>query len=203
MKPPEEFFEDYQNMRTHLEWAQAGLGKGDDVAQGKLAVAGFREFYEKWQPKIRDPELRDGVEAVRESVARLQRQLERIFLAHLHEVIEARSDWWVSEQLFKSSLAFIKLMAVVPPQMRSDLEKIHRDSMGEEYEPTAEYQDAEASANESEAKFRKALAAFEIDWPERVDAAMRARFEQLDGNGANLWQAEVAAQAEKLRCNTA
>lgn len=38
----------------------------------------------------------------------------------------------------------------------------------------------------------------EADWPERVDAALRERLEKLDAQAANVWQAEVAAQLEKL-----
>lgn len=198
MKPPDQFIEEYWKMRERMDWAKAGLGRGQDVAQARLVVEDFREFYEKWHPVITDAEFREGMEAARAGMEKLNTGLEKVFLAHLHEVIEARKDWWTAEQLLKMSINFISMMKHAPPELRPELEKIHRDHMKKEFEPTTYYQDAEAEAAGEEAKFRKALTGLEVDWPERVDAALRARLEQSDGAGADEWQAEVATRVEQV-----
>jgi len=199
-RPPEAFIDEYWKMRERMDWANAGLGRGQDVAQGKTFLGEFRDFYARWHEVITFPELREGMETMHRHIEKtLGVHLEQIFLAHLHEVIEARKDWWTGEQLLKMSVNFIALMKNAPPQMRPELEKIHRDFMKKDFEPETYYRDAEADVAENEANFRKALAGLEVDWPERVDAAMRERLEKLDGTGANEWQAEVAAHMEKLR----
>lgn len=194
MKPPDQFFEDYDRLRARFEWAQAGLGKGDDIAQGKLVAVAFRDFYEKWHLKIQDADLRRRIEAVRRAMKMLQRHLDGIYLEHLQEVIQARKDWWVSEQLFKRSVQLIKLMEQVVPPVRTKLAEAYYDKVGKEFEPATEYRQAEADADNSERKFRTALSQLQADWPERINAAVRARLEQLDGEGANAWHAEVASQ---------
>lgn len=196
MTPPDEFIEEYWKLRERMGWANAGLGRGQDVAQGKLLLADFREFYAKWHPVINIPELRAGMEATHERIEKtLGVHLEQIFLAHLHEVIEARKDWWTSEQLLKMSPGFINLMKHSPEQLRPGLEKIHRDYMKKDFVPETYYRDAEADAAGEEVKFRKALAGLEVDWPERVDAALRGRLEQLDGGAGTDWQMELATQS--------
>ena len=186
-------------MRERMEWAQASLGRGHDVAQGKTFRDEFLQFHDKWHPVITDAELREGMEAVRAGVERtVGRGLEKIFLTQLHEVIEARRDWIVGELLLKTSVSFIGLMKEAPPELRPGLEKIYRDSMGMDFDPATEFQDAEAGASEHEATYRKALATLEVDWPERIDAALRRRLEHLDGPAAEAWQAELDAQLEKL-----
>ena len=84
MNPPDEFFDEYWKMRERMDWAKAGLGRGQDVAQAKLLVADCREFYAKWHPVIHVPELRAGLEAVNEHVEKkLGAHLEQLFLSHL------------------------------------------------------------------------------------------------------------------------
>ena len=197
-RPPEAFIDEYWRMRDRLDWAESALGRGQDVAQAKTVLEEFRAFYQKWHLVITIPDLRQGMEAAHARMEKtLGRGLEKIFLAHLHEVIEARKDWWASEQLFKMSVNFIALMKHSPPEMRPELEKIHRECMKEEFEPVKYYQDAEADAAEGEAKFRKAFAGLAVDWPERVDAAIKERLEKVDGTGAGDWQAEVVAEQAK------
>ncbi|MSU62564.1 MAG: hypothetical protein EXS31_09230 [Pedosphaera sp.] len=70
--------------------------------------------------------------------------------------------------------------------------------MKKKFEPVTYYQDAEAAAEEEEAKFRKALAGLEVDWPERVDAGIRERLQKLDGTGGNDWQVEVEARMQQV-----
>ena len=135
-RPPEAFIDEYWRMRDRLDWAESALGRGQDVAQAKTVVEEFRAFYQKWHLVITIPDLRQGMEAAHARMEKtLGRGLEKIFLAHLHEVIEARKDWWASEQLFKMSVNFIALMKHSPPEMRPELEKIHRECMKEEFEP--------------------------------------------------------------------
>jgi hypothetical protein len=197
MKPPDEFIEEYWKMRERMDWAQAGLGRDQDLAQGKTVLGEFREFFEKWHPVITIPELREGLEEMHAQLEKtLGWHLEGIFLAHLHEVIEARKDWWTGEELLKMAATFINLMKHAPPQLRPGLEEIHRDFMKKDFDPETYYRDSVAEAATVEAEFRQALVELAVDWPERVDAALRARLEKLDGPAANAWQAEVAALME-------
>src|SRR5882672_5834225 len=130
MKPPDEFFEDYEQMRERMEWAQASLGRGHDLAQGKTFLEEFRHFHEKWYPVITDPEIREGMDAACAGLEQtVGRGLEKMFLTQLHEVIDARMDWQVGELLLKTSVSFIGLMKEAPPELRPGLEKIYRDSM--------------------------------------------------------------------------
>ena len=195
MKPPEAFFEEYRKFRERMGWVEASLGRGQDVAQCKLLVEDFREFYQKWHPVLEPSKLCTGLETMRAQIENgLGARLEQIFLAHLSEVVEARKDWWTGEMLFQAAIAFITIMKEAPPQMRPALEQVHREHMKKEYDPETYYRDSEANVAEEEANYRKALAGMEVDWPERVDAALRERLERLDGEGANGWQEELAAQ---------
>ena len=46
------------------------------------------------------PELREGMEEMHAHIEKtLGWHLEGIFLSHLHEVIEARKDWWTGDEL--------------------------------------------------------------------------------------------------------
>jgi len=128
----------------------------------------------------------------------MEQKLETIYLMHLLEVIEAREEWWVAEKLLESDVIFIKLMKLAPPELRPEMEKIHRDHMGKDFEPISYYQQSEADTVESEAKYRKALAGFEVDWEERIDAALREKLGIADGVNYEEWQAEVSAQIAKV-----
>jgi hypothetical protein len=199
MQPPDDFIEEYRQLREQMKWAQAGLGRGQDVAQGKTFLDEFRRFHDKWHPLITDPELREGMAATREGLERtLGRGLEKLFLTQLRKVINARKEWWVGEQLVKLSVNFITLMKEAPPELRPKMEKIHHAHFGKDFDPATHFRDAEADAAKNEADFRKALAGLEVDWPERMDAALRQRLEHLDGPGADAWQANLDAQLAKL-----
>ncbi|HUB88030.1 MAG TPA: hypothetical protein VMB22_09080 [Verrucomicrobiae bacterium] len=198
-RPPQAFIDEYWQMREHMQWAKSALGRGQDVPLAKTTMAEFRAFYDRWHPLIEDPELRAGMETMRKGMEEsLGRHLELVFLTQLNDVIEARKDWFIAEELLKASISFIALMKEAPLQMRPELEKIHRDYMKKEFEPEQYYREAEADAAEEESKYRKALAGLETDWPERADAALRGRLEKLDTRAANAWQAEVSAKLNEL-----
>ena len=194
--PPEEFWEDYVQVRTHLEWVEAGMGGGAvDIPQVRLVAEAFGEFVTKWHGRIRDADVAASVARFAAWRDKMARTLELIYLEQLHTVLERRRDWIVSEMFIGLAVNFIELMKHAPPEMRPELEKIYREHMGEEYDPAKDFRDTEKSIEQSEADFRKELAKLEIEWPERVDAAMRERLIKVDDPELADWQKEVA---EKL-----
>ena len=198
-QPPGDFVEEYWQMSERLKWAEAALGRGQDVAQAKLIFEQFEEYYQKWRSHIKEPEVRAGLDQALEAMKPLRRNLERIALFHLQEVIEARRDWCVSELIFQGVVATIGLRKEMPEHLKAEFEEVLRDrATGESFDSEKEFRDCEQRATEAQAKFRKALVKYEIDWPERVNVAVRERLEKLDVEGANIWQHELAAQIEKL-----
>ena len=194
-KPPDAFIEEYWKMRERVGWAMSAAGRGQDLAQAKTVVDECEDFYARWHDVITIPELRAGLEALHQLVAEgIGATLEQSWLEQLHAVIEARKDCLAGEVLLKWDIQFIEIMKLAEGAMRAELEKIYREHMKKEYDPEGCYRDGEEGAAENEADFRKLLATLEADWPERVDAALRARLEGLDAEAANAWQAEIEEQ---------
>ncbi len=182
-------------MRERVDWAMSAVGRGQDLAQAKTIMDECEDFYTRWHDVITIPELRAGIEALHQLVVEgIGATLERSWLEHLHAVIEARKDWLAGEALLRCDIQFIEIMKVTDGPPRLELEKIYRDHMKKEYDPEECYRDAEAGVAENEADFRRLLAVLEADWPERADAALRARLEGLDAASFVAWQTEVAQQ---------
>lgn len=200
MKPPEQFFDEFEPLRERIRWAQAGLGTEKQIAQGKMMLDDFREFFQKWRPQLKGhAEACRLMDTLLGQMDTMERHLHQVFWAHLNEVIGARKEWIQIEALFQAMVAVITLRKQMPEKLRDGFEQILRDYAKGEFDAEKEYRESEKDVVEAEAKFRKALAGLEVDWPERVDAALRERLEKLDVESANAWQAEVTAQIEKLR----
>src|ERR1035438_1123835 len=114
MKPPDEFSTEYWQMRERMDWLLAGGIDGEDIGKAKLFVGYLLEFYEKWQPVITDPELSRGLKIARTGFEGLRAKLEKIYWAHLHEVIEARKEWANAEAIFKAVVAVPVLRREMP-----------------------------------------------------------------------------------------
>jgi hypothetical protein len=200
MNPPDEFIDEYWKMRERIDWLEASGITGEDIGKAKLFVGELLEFYEKWHPVIKDAELRAGLQAAHGGMEDLRIKLEKIYWAHLHEVIEERKEWLVTEAILKGLVAVSVLRKQMPEKLKDGFEQILRDhSMGGEFDMEKAFRETENDVADAEAKFRKALAGLEVDWPERVDAALRERLEKTDMAGANAWQAEVVAQQEAVK----
>jgi hypothetical protein len=199
MKPPDEFIDEYWKMRERIDWLEASGITGEDIGKAKLFVGELLEFYEKWHPVIKDAELRAGLQAARGGMEDLRIKLEKIYWAHLHEVIEERKEWLFAEAIFKGVVAITVLRRQMPETLKAGFEQILLDHSPGGFDAEKEYRETEKNVADAEAKFRKALAGLEVDWPERVDAALRGRLEKTDMTGANAWQAEVVAQQEAVK----
>ena len=193
MKPPDKFFEDYAKLRAHLDWARSSMAGGNvDIPQARMVAEEFREFIKRWQGRVKDPEIAEALKPLAAWSENMTEHLERVFLEQLQVVLKARRDWFVSELFIKGTISFAGTMKEVPSQMRPELEKIYRESMGEDYDAATDYRQTETDAEASEAAFRKALAKFETEWPERMDAAMRQRLAQINLDGLTAWDKELA-----------
>jgi len=191
-KPPKGMPEDYARMRTHFAWAIQSMATGHvDIAQAKLVVGEWNEFVAKWLPQIKEAEVVAGIKKIDEVVKKMHQTLDRVHLEHLAKVVAARRDWFLSELLFKLGIAYANIVKDCPPKLLPGLLKIYRDSTGEEYEPTKDYRQSEAAAEQAEADFRRELARLECDWPERTSAAVSQRL-------VNLADAEFKTTDEEL-----
>jgi hypothetical protein len=197
MKPPQEFFDEFEPIRERIRWAQAGLGTEKQVVQGKMMLEDFREFFGRWRPQIAGNEdacrLMDDLF---QKMKTMERHLHQVFWAHLNEVIEARKEWLVAEASLKATIAITVLRKEMPEKLRDGFEKILSDHS---FDAEKAFREGEKEIAEAETKYRRGLAGLEIDWPERVDAALRERLEKVDMAGANGWQAEVGAQQNAVK----
>jgi hypothetical protein len=191
MNLPDGFADEYWQMRERFQWA---VQRGNDlgVPETKLTVEDLEAFFTRWRGKVGIPEFENGMKVVAEAVeCGLRRKLEHIYLLHLRELVEAREDWVVSEHLFKSSTAHIQIMKHAPAQLLPELERIYREHMGCEFDPTNEFRRAEASVVEYEKKYRQCLAEMEVDWSERLSPAIRQRLASTDLSDLRAWMAEL------------
>jgi hypothetical protein len=198
MNPPQKFADEYWQMRERMDWLTAG-GITEDIGKAKLFLGEFFEFHQKWQTQITDAKLSKGLKISHQAMDGLRVKLEKIYWAHLHEVITARKEWLLAEGIFKALVAVTVLRREMPEKLRPEFEKILADHSPGGFDAEKEYRETEQDVTEAEAKYRKALTGLEVDWPERVDAALRERLEKLDGNGAEAWLAEVVTQQNAVK----
>jgi hypothetical protein len=202
MKPPEEFFEDLERLTSHFDWIAMALGENDeeDASKGKMLAVEFSEFEQKWGTKIADAEFRNAMEAVRKLMKGLESKLEELRLKGMLKLIEARNEWIIAESFLQATVAITVLRREMPEEKRAEFEEVIRDrETGESFNAEKHFRDCEQRIAETEADYRKALARFDIDWPEWADASLRARLEKLDAEDAKRWETEVSSKLAGLK----
>jgi hypothetical protein len=126
-------------------------------------------------------------------------KMEAVFWSKLNLVISARAEWLAAEAFFRASVTVAAFLRDMPEEMRAKIKATSREpNIAVLLDGERAFREAEEMVNESEASFRKDLAALEVEWPERVDATLRQRLEKLDGADAQAWRVEISAQLEKL-----
>jgi hypothetical protein len=204
MNAPEGFAEEFDIIRQRVEWGLATLGSENHLAHDKIFIEEFRVFYRKWQPLLQDPELREPLEIMHRNIeSDFAPKLEALFWSKLKVVIGGRAEWLAAETLFRASVTVAAFLRDMPEEMRAKIMAASREpNIAALLDGERTYREAEQMVNESEAGFRKDLAEFEVDWPERVNTALRQRLEQLDAQGIKAWQAEIEAELIKLQDRT-
>jgi hypothetical protein len=201
MKPPEEFFEDLGRLTSHFDWTAMALGGNDDedASKGKTMAAEFREFEQKWGTQLKKeedgPEFRNAMDTMRKCINELELKLEELRLKHLLKLIEARKEWMRADLFLKGTVAITVLRREMPERLRAEFEETIRDrETGESFNAEKHFRECEQRIVETEAGYRKALAGFDVDWPESADASLRARLEKLDAEDAKRWEAEISSK---------
>ena len=199
MNAPDQFFDEFEPLQERIRWAQACLGTDKQIAQGKMMLEEFREFFGKWRPQITGhAEVSRMMDDLFQKMNTMERHLHQVFWTHLNVVVGARKEWAVAEAMLQALVAITVLRREMPEKLRPGFEQILRDHSDGEFDAEQAYRETEQDVTEAEDKFRKALAGLEVDWPERVDAALRERLEKLEIAGANDWQSQIGGEIKKL-----
>ncbi len=196
MNAPQQFFDEFEPLQERIRWAQAGLGTDKQIVQGKMMLEEFREFFGRWRPQVAGhAEVCRQLDDLFQKLNRMERHLHQVFWAHLNEVIGTRKQWLAAEASLKATVAITVLRREMPEKLRDGFEKILSDHS---FDAESAFREGEKEIAEAETKYRRELAGLEIDWPERVDAALRERLEKLEMAGADDWQAQITGEIEKL-----
>src|ERR1017187_2922013 len=169
MNPPQQFFDEFEPLHERIRWAQAGLETDRQIAQGKMMIEDFREFFDKWHPQIAGhAEACRLMDDLFQKMNTMERHLHQVFWAHLHEVIEVRKEWTSAEAIFKAVVAITVLRREMPEHLRAEFEETIRDpETGASFDAETHFRETEQAAVAAEAKFRKELTSLAVDWPER------------------------------------
>lgn len=196
---PPEFQDAFEALQERLGWADRALEDGPQVAQAKALREYCLEFLERWRPRIQTREMQvffDQLEAA--LVRKLTRVIEIQYLQELQAVILSRMQWSGEERQFRLGLAILKTRRQIPPELRGSIDEELRGPDDQAFDPVGAYRRAEARLDAAETAFRRALAALAGDWPEKVDANLRARLEGLQEPEVAAWHQEIAAQRSIL-----
>lgn len=194
-----EFVKAYDTFREHYDWFSRRRMVGDlSIPDTKEAVAEMREFVDRWQGRTGLAEMDRGLEKFAELVAGLERALERDATEKLIAVVEKRGDCVVGELILKASVTFIELMKEVPDEMRPELLRIHRESMGKDFDPETDYRESEEDAESHRQEFEQAWGSYVADWPERATPELRQRAATVEGDPLGAWLAELRATLARL-----
>ncbi len=193
---PEGFHREFEPLRQRFAWLE--------VQRDRITIAELRElhgltcaFVDRWQPqRFVHPPTRALLASLRKYTQNMVRQMELHFLASLQEAIETRLAVVRAQAFLEAEVAMSGLAKI--PEVRPEIERIHREHMGRAYVPEREYRESEADADAAEAAFRKSMAEFAADWPDRLDAALRQRLLEADGAALRAWWEEIGREVALL-----
>lgn len=154
----------------------------------------MREFVDCWAGRSGLAEMDEGLREFAKIVSAFEMILERDAAEKLLAALEKRGDCVIGELLLKGSVNFIAVMNLAPEELRPEMLKIYRDSMGKEFDPETEYRDSEAGAEKNQRDFEKAWGTFAADWPERATPELRERVHTVWGEPLGQWKGELEAK---------
>jgi hypothetical protein len=193
------FVREYEEFREHYAWFQRRNEAGDlSISDSKEAVAEIREFVDRWAGRTGLAEMDEALRGLGAHVTLLENTLERDALQKLLAVLEARGDVVLGEMMVKTNVVFLDLMKHAPEEMRPELLKIHRESMGRDFDPEIDYRECEEDADANRREFEQAWQQFAADWPERVTPELRERVHTVEGEPLGNWKRELLTKMDEL-----
>ena len=194
-----QFVRDYEKFREHLDWFTRSREAGNlSIANTREAVAEMREFVDRWAGRSGLAEMDRTLRKLGAHVTGLEKALERDALEKLLAVLEARGDVVIGEMMVKTNVVFIELMKEAPEELRPEMLKIHRESMGRDFDPETDYRECEGDADEARRKFEQAWRQFAADWPERSTPELRERVHTVEGEPLGKWKGELLEKMDEL-----
>ena len=127
-------------------------------------------------------------------LASLESHLEKFYYASLLELLEKWRHRLIQETLLQGEVIVHELVKNMPSEaLAEELKDIVTHGAPETYDPEQMYRSGESSADVAAEAYRVELAEFKASWPERVNAALLTRLENLTIEDVNAWEAELRA----------
>lgn len=185
---PARFEEDFDQFIAALILVHEAM-KHDrvDIVQARYLVDDFHELQARWNDRVGKAAQRRLTEVGR-AMEFVRRRLELVFRRQLCGVLNARAKWGTAELEIERLKAFIGFVKTAPEPLHSQLlADFRKDNNGCEFDPVAVFREAVKGGDEAEHDFRKALTCLDIDWPGRVDSALRQRLHEADADALSAW----------------
>lgn len=199
-----EFFEDYGPVRERLMRTEVGVADAD-LGQCRVALAEAHGFLARWRDHPDNPEVSGALDSIREFADSLRPILELIFLERLFEVFRIRHRLGTSQSLTAATVEEVLHLMAVAPEVRPELEEICAEYLDENGRIDRDrfHRGLHARVDHQERAYRSSLEQLAIDFPERVTAELRERFERADPDDFDKWRKEMVAQSRSLKAQLA
>lgn len=200
MDTPEQFLEAWDQFAERIAWAEDALARDHtDVAQAKLFVADGRAFFARWKRFLDIAEAAGAYKEMLGIYQSMEDVLARAWLEALRDALKAREEEITAALLHQGTVASLSLERLMPPHLHDEFVKVYMGDRTDSFDPEKEYRASEADLAADEEKARRALASLEVDWPEKVDDALRERWRNLATlPEAQAWRNEVQSVLDRV-----
>src|SRR2546430_28682 len=195
MKGTTEFFEALEQYYEHFDWsAEAVIRELTDIRPAKAILSEGRAFFKKWERFVNIPDAAHLYKEMRRFHDDLERRLGRAWLEALRNAVTVRHDALMSILIHDGLIKILHLEKIIPSELREGFVKAYLGDKPGPFDPEKDYRASEADLEAAEEKARLAFTKLEIDWPEKVDAQFRARWNNLkEAQDTKAWLSEIRA----------
>jgi len=161
----------------------------------KDLIRELRAFLTRWDGQLAHFSDQATVETFRRQLHGMERHVEGLYLASLHELVEARREWKLAETFLEAAVALNELIKVTPAHLLPELEAALRGKGPEAYDAARSFRAAMTEADEYEVAYRRLRREFEADWSERLNDPL---FQSIDAGDVTTARPLIEAAAEKI-----
>lgn len=194
MPSPEDYRDDYSQLRARMDRVAWHAGATMDPAQARETCLEIERFAQRWLQHFAQPEFHAVLRSLRDWSEQVQAHLAAVRDRHLLQLLAGRNECAITRMMFDFGCAFTKNLQETPPEQRPALEAMYAEEMGQPYNAETEFRQTEALLDQSEASFKQCWDTFQAAFPEHATEALRQRLLKADPEEIKAWQVKLAAQ---------